>query len=306
MVAAGVRRRTTRPTRGQTAPMAPVELAWGDRQHHRVDGVDIHVELAGPEDAATVACLHGFASGTFTWAGIAPILRDELRVLAWDRPPFGRSERLQPVRGTRDPYRLEAELARTATLLATTSDPDRPCVLVGHSAGSLLALQIALARTTRVDGLVLIAPAVDGGPPPAVRAAARVPGSGLVAASVLRVGMLGASTVLRRSTRHGTPLTEATAMETGRTLRRSGTAAALWHLTSTWEPPAVVGRLAEVDVPAIVIGGLDDRIVSVDQHRTAAEGLGAELHLVDGAGHAPHEQRPDLVAGLIRDFVRTL
>ena len=88
--------------------------------------------------------------------------------------------------------------------------------------------------------------------------------------------------------------------------RRPGTGAALWHLTATWASPAVVHRLGEVGVPAIVIGGVDDRIVSLDQHRTAAEGLGAPLHLVDGAGHAPHEQRPDHVAGLIRDFLSTL
>lgn len=306
MVAAGGRRGTTRPAGDQTAPMVPVELVWGDREHLIVEGVGIHVERAGPEDGATVACLHGFASGTFTWAGIAPGLRDDVRVVAWDRPPFGRSERPRPARGAGDPYRLDAELARTVALLERTAHPDRPCVLVGHSAGSLLAVQVVLAGTTRVDGLVLIAPAVDGGPPPAVRAAARLPGSGLLAASMLRVGVIAASAALRRSTRHGTPLTDATAAETGRTLRRPGTAAALWHLTSTWEPPGVVARLSEVAVPAVVIGGFDDRIVSLEQHRTAAEALGADLHLVEGAGHAPHEQRPDLVVDLIRDFVRTL
>src|SRR5690606_19361159 len=103
--------------------------------------------------------------------------------------------------------------------------------------------------------------------------------------------------------RHGTPLTDATAAETGRCLRAPGTAEALWHLTTTWQPPRVVDRLGEVAVPAVVIGGIDDRIVSVEAHRAAAEGLGAELHLLEGAGHAPHEQQPGVVARLIRDFV---
>ena len=283
--------------------MAPVDLQWGERDHVDVGGVRIHVEAAGPAGAPTIACLHGFSSGTFTWAGVAPELAGGMRVVAWDRPPFGRSERPRPATGAADPYRLEADLERSAALLGRLADPDRPVVLVGHSAGALLAVQLALAATTRIDALVLVAPAVEGGPPAAARAAAGVPGAGLVATSLLRVGALGAATLLRRSTRHGTALTDATAVETGRALRRPGTAEALWHLTTSWEPPAVLHRLGEVRIPAIVIGGVDDRIVSVAQHRAVADGLGADLHLLEGAGHAPHEQQPAMVAGLIRDFV---
>lgn len=283
--------------------MGAVELGWGDCERVDVGGVGIHVESTGPAGAPVLACLHGFASGTFTWAGIAPTLRDELRVVAWDRPPFGRSDRPAPTQGPDDPYALAADLRRSAQVIEqlTTGAPRR--VLVGHSAGALLALQLVLDGAVQVDGLVLIAPAIDGGPPPTVRAVAQLPGSGLVAASLLRVGIRGAGAFLRRSTRHRTPLSDATAAETARTLRRPGTAEALWHLTTTWQPPRVLDRLPEVPVPAVVVGGIEDRIVTLEQHRAAADGLGAELHLLERAGHAPHEQQPALVAGIIRDFV---
>jgi pimeloyl-ACP methyl ester carboxylesterase len=277
------------------------DLRWGHRAHVTVDGVGIHVESAGPSNGVAVVGLHGFASGTFTWAGVAAELRDDLRVVAWDRPPFGRSERPSPRTGPDDPYGLEAEIRRSVRLVEQLAPGRR--VLVGHSAGALLAIQLVLARAVRVDGLVLIAPAIDAEPPLAVRAIAGLPGSGLVAASLLRVGVRGAAGFLRRSTRHRSALTDATAAETGRTLRRPGTAEALWHLTATWQSPRVADRLSEVGVPAVVIGGINDRIVSLEQHRAAVAGLGAELHLVEGAGHAPHEQRPELVAAHIRDFV---
>lgn len=286
--------------------MGSTDLRWGRRELVDVDGVRIHVESTGPTGGPALVCLHGFASGTFTWAGVAPALAGEAHVIAWDRPPFGRSDRPRPSTGPDDPYRTGAELDRTARLVERLVGPSRPVVLVGHSAGALLAVQVALAGRVPVGGIVLIAPAIDAEPPLTVRAVARLPGSGLVAASMLRVGILGAATYLRRSTRHGTPLTEATAAETGRTLRRPGTAEALWHLTTTWQPPAVLERLGEVTVPAVVIGGFDDRIVSTDQHRTAAEGLGADLHLLAGAGHAPHEQQPAVVAEVIRSFVQEL
>ena len=295
---------------GADCPDMVIDLHWGWREYVDVDGVAIHAESSGPVGAPTLIGLHGFASGTFTWAGIAADLArhspEALRLVAWDRPPFGRSDRPPPCPGPGDPYGIDAELHRCEVLAERLAGTGRPLVLVGHSSGALLALQAALAGAVAADGLVLIAPAIDGGPPPTVRAVARLPGSGLVAASMLRVGILGAAAFLRRSTRHGTPLTEATAAATGRSLRRPGTAEALWHLTTTWEPPDVVDRLPQVGAPAIVIGGIDDRIVSVEQHRAAAEGLGADLHLLERAGHAPHEQQPGTVATLIREFVATL
>lgn len=289
----------------QTAAMGTTDLRWGRRELLDVGDVGIHVETSGPPDGPTLACLHGFASGTFTWAGIAEALAGDVRLVAWDRPPFGRSDRPPPRPGPDDPYGLPAELARTATLVERLAG-ERPVVLVGHSAGALLAVQLTLARTIPVAGLVLVAPAVDGGPPDLVRRLAGLPGSGLVAAPLLRAALLGATAFLRRSVQHPTPLTEATAAETGRTLRRPGTAEALWHLTTTWEPPALLGRLGEIDVPAVVVAGIDDRIVPVDVQRSVADALGAELHLVEGAGHAPHEQQPEVAAEVIRGFLHDL
>lgn len=284
-----------------------VDLRWGDRRHVAVGGVSIHVETTGaaPADGApTLVCLHGFASGTATWAGVVAELPG-VHVVAWDRPPFGRSERPAPRTGSDDPYSAAAELDRTAELVDRLAGPG-PTVVVGHSAGALVAVQAALDRRVAVDALVLVAPALDGGPPGAVRAAARLPGAGLVAPSLLRVGVLGAATFLRRTTRHATPLTEATAADTGRTLRRPGTAAALWHITTTWEPPAVLHRLGELDLPTVVVGGVEDRIVSAPALRAVAEGSRAELHLLEHAGHAPHEQRPDEVAAVIRGLLARL
>lgn len=283
--------------------METADLRWGDRERWVVDGVGIHVERAGPSTATTLVCLHGFASGTFTFTGLAAELHDEVGLVAWDRPPFGRSDRPAPRTGPDDPYALEADLRRTVQLVEQLTVGAERRVLVGHSAGALLVIQLALTATTSLDGLVLLSPAIDGEPPRPVRAVAGLPGSGLVATSLLRVGIRGAAALLRRSTRHGTPLTDATAAEAGRCLREPGTAEALWHLTTTWQPPRVADRLGEVDVPVVVIGGIDDRIVSLDAHRTAAEGLGAALHLLEGAGHAPHEQQPAVVAGIVRDFV---
>lgn len=286
--------------------MGPYELRWGRSERVEVDGVVLHVESAGPEGGAPVLVgLHGFGSGTFTWAGIAGHLTRDHRLVAWDRPPFGASDRPPARAGPHGPYGVAAELRQLRSVVDRVAGAAPP-VLVGHSAGALLAVQAALAGTVPIAGLVLIAPALDGGPPPTVRLVARLPGSSRLGATLVRVGALGATTALRRMTRHRTPLTDATAVAAGRALQRPGTAAALWHMTRHWAPPAVLHRLGEVAVPAVVVGGLDDRIISIPAHRAVAEGLGAVLHLLEGGGHATHEQRPDEVAGIIRGFVAAL
>ncbi len=283
----------------------PIDLVWGDRSARRVDGVDVHVETAGPDDAPRLAALHGFASGTFTWAGVAGRWSERHRVVAWDRPPFGRSGRPKPVAGPDDPYALSAEIRRAVQVLGRGAEqPSRPGpVLVGHSAGALLAVQLVAGGHLRARGLVLIAPALDGAPPPIVRTLAALPGSGPVGGAVLRVALLGAEPALKAVGRHRSALTDATAAETARLLRRPGTASALFHLTRTWKPPAVLDSLSSLDVPALVVGGTDDRIVSRAMHETVAERLGAELHLLEGVGHAAHEQAPDVVGPLIGAFV---
>ena len=282
------------------------ELAWGDRTTWRVDGVDVHVEAAGPAGAPTLAAFHGFASGTFTWAGVAPQWSRHHRVVAWDRPPFGRSSRPRPVPGPGDPYAAAAEVRRATAVLdraGTSTDGDLGPVLVGHSAGALLAAELVAAGHVRPRALVLIAPALDGAPPAAARRLVGLPGAGALGSAALRLALFGAEPALKAIGRHRTPLTDATAAETARLLRRPGTASALFHLTRTWRPPTVLSSLSSFGVPALVVGGADDRIVSRTMHETVARELDAELHILDGVGHAAHEQVPEVVGPLIGAFL---
>lgn len=280
-----------------------MDLRWGERSAVDVDGVAIHVERAdGPSDAPVIAGLHGFASGTFTWAGVAPLLADRFPVVAWDRPPFGRSERPRVRAGAPDPYGTPVVLRQAETVLRSTVG-DRPVVLVGHSAGTVVATELVAAGGLDVAGVVLIAPALDSAPPPIVRRLAALPGASLVGSRALRLAVLGAEPALRRVGRHRTPLLDATAAETARTLRRAGTADGLWHLTATWKPPPPLDELQPLGVPTLVVGGADDRISSPASTEIAAGRLAAQLHVLEGVGHAAHEQVPEVVAGLVADFV---
>jgi pimeloyl-ACP methyl ester carboxylesterase len=118
--------------------------------------------------------------------------------------------------------------------------------------------------------------------------------------------VLGAEAALKAAGEHRTALTDATAEEAARCLRRPGTGPALMHLTTSWRPRRELDLLGTLDVPALVIGGTDDRICPPSSVCTVAELLGGELRMLDDVGHAAHEQAPDVVDELVTAFVESV
>ena len=82
---------------------------------------------------------------------------------------------------------------------------------------------------------------------------------------------------------------------------------ALWELTASNEPSGLPARLAELDLPVLVITGDDDRIVPTEQSiRLASELPDAELVVVPACGHVPHEECPQAVMQAIEAFLANL
>ncbi len=64
-------------------------------------------------------------------------------------------------------------------------------------------------------------------------------------------------------------------------------------------------RLGEIRVPTLVLHGTEDRMVPVENARIlAGEIPGAELLLLEGAGHVYHSEQPDRADRAVLDFVR--
>jgi pimeloyl-ACP methyl ester carboxylesterase len=62
-------------------------------------------------------------------------------------------------------------------------------------------------------------------------------------------------------------------------------------------------RLGEIRCPVLVITGAEDRMMPPENSRLLAEGIeGAELYLVDEAGHSFFFEKPDEVNGVLIDF----
>ena len=141
------------------------------------EGVEIHYKFAHPQaeagpsaehsDNTAVIMLHGFGGGTFSWRLVASALasRCNTRVLMFDRPGFGLSER--PYRHSfleaSNPYSLHTQVKIVLSLCEQLGL--RRVLLVGHADGGLLSLMVASALMegkkewgVQVCGMVLVAP----------------------------------------------------------------------------------------------------------------------------------------------------
>lgn len=83
-------------------------------------------------------------------------------VIRYDARAHGQSDGGAP--GSRTYERLGDDLE--AVLVEAVSADDRPPVLAGHSMGAHTLVTVALRDPDRLAGLVIIGPAVVGGPPP--------------------------------------------------------------------------------------------------------------------------------------------
>jgi pimeloyl-ACP methyl ester carboxylesterase len=265
-------------------------------------GVRLHYLEAGT-GGSPVVLLHGNAvqAGDYVASGVFDRVAGRHRVVAFDRPGFGYSERPRDRMWT-----AEAQAAVLAEAFSRLRI-ERP-VVVGHSWGTLVATALALNHPAAVSGLVLLA----GYDFPAARADVVLvaPMALPVLGDVIRytvgplVGRLIVARMIRRMFEPApVPASFAEAVPVPMMLRP-------WQLKASAEDGAsmnaTAARFADRygalrHLPVAIVAGAEDRIVgpgrqSVRLHRDLP---GSVLHVLPGLGHMVHHGAPGLVAEAI-------
>ena len=302
------------PRPGPPGPPPP-----GSRTVVTDDGVRLHVEFAGNPDAdLTVVLTHGFTARLAEWEPQVEALRDRARIVLWDQRGHGRSGWTRLRKATVD---------RTGQDLAEVLDavvPTGPVVLGGHSLGGMTIMALARRRPelfgSRVVGVFLLATSAGG----LVRGGVLGHWVGLVR----RLHLLGLwlltmqllAPLLERFRRRGTRagrwftrrylfgrrdasreqvrMVQDLLEETPYPVVMAFYATFLEHDETASLP--VVGR-----VPVTIVGASHDRLTPVEHSRRMAEliGPGAELVVVDGAGHSVNLTRPEVVNRAFADLL---
>jgi pimeloyl-ACP methyl ester carboxylesterase len=272
-----------------------------------VDRVRLHYIERGTGSAIVLLHGNGTMARDFVLSGVLDLLAKDYRVIAFDRPGFGFSER---PRGRIWTAAAQAALLHEALLGLEV----RQAVVVGHSWGTLVALALALREPADVAGLVLL----SGYYYPSVRADVAlgswpaVPVLGDILRHTISplLGRLTAPVVYRKLFAPS-PVARRFASEFPLELAvRPSQIRASAAETAMMIPGAagLAGHYSEVAMPVAVVAGLGDKIVDCD---TQAGRLGAELpqstlRKVPDAGHMIHHIVPEQVAAVILDVARAV
>jgi len=269
-----------------------------------VDGVRLHLVDRGTGDA--VVLLHGNAVTLqdFAASGVSALAAEHHRVLAFDRPGFGYSDRPRTTLWT---PKAQARLIIDA--LASIG-VERACV-VGHSWGAMVALAMAIEAPDLVTGLVLMSgyyyptarPDVVFGSGPAI------PILGDLAAWTVSpiAGRLVGPLAVKASFSPAPVSSDFDRFPAGLSLRPSQIRAASADTAMMVPAAAELSRhYRQLRVPTIIMAGQGDRIAHVDKHaeRLAREIPDAELRIVPGQGHMFHYAVTEQVVAAIDDVSR--
>ena len=242
---------------------------------------------AGP----TAVLLHAGVADRRSWYAVADRLAGGTSVVAYDRRGHGASA------SSDAPYR---DLDDLVAVLAHVGGA--PVWLVGSSMGGRLALDLALARPDLVAGLVLLAPAISGAPPPAALDDDTARLSGLLEAAdgdLDEVNRLEAWLWLDGPRgpegRVGGPARQLALDMNAVILGNDVPDDASSVDRDAWS------RLHEVAVPVTVAWGDLDLPLLVErcEHLVACV-RGARRAVLVGTAHLPYLEQPDAVAALVR------
>jgi pimeloyl-ACP methyl ester carboxylesterase len=282
------------------------ELAAPDSRFIELSGLTIHAKQAG-DGRRLFLLLHGFGASLFSWREVMAPLAQQGMVVAYDRPAFGLTERPLPGEWSGDsPYSPEAQAELVRDLIDELGFEQ--AVLVGNSAGGTIALLAALEYPERVEGLVLVNPAVHLSEPPGwITPLLRTPQLRRLGPLLVRaIDPLGPAMV-KRAWHDSTLVTPEIIAGYELPLQADDWDQALWQLVVATGPLGLTERLDEVHQPVLVIASADDRFVPSEQNVQLAEELpNATLALLSDCGHVPQEECPDRFLEATTEFVEAL
>ena len=229
-----------------------------------------------------VVLLHGAAGTRLSWPAQARRLTG-CCVYALDLPGHGKSGG--------EPCHSISDYTRQVLAWMEALDLHR-AIFVGHSIGSAVAMQAALTAPEKVAALVLVGSASKLKVNPALMTLAASPETYLQA-----IECIVAWSFSRRAPGRLVELARKRIAETPQ--------AVLLRDLQACDAFDISGRLGEIEAPALVVCGTEDRMTPLAGAQALVGGLArARLEVMAGAGHMLMLEQPLAFAALLVAFIR--
>jgi pimeloyl-ACP methyl ester carboxylesterase len=261
-----------------------------------------------PGPLPPVVLLHGYGDTADCWRRVLPALQRHRRVIAIDTPPFGRSGN--------PPAHFEEDLIACYEEFfpALFDELDiGSAAVVGHSMGGAMALTFALEAPSRVERLVLIAPAGLGDhapwwwhaisgrwinwpallklPNPVAKPAVRAALRGFLEDRLVHDTRAMGEVIDHFVHLHGGPGELRHLIDTGKALMAGYTG-------------TLLARSTELQGPVLMLWGREDRLAPAEHAQAFSEVVAhARVEVLDNCGHYPQLELPARVTAAIREFL---
>lgn len=257
-------------------------------------GLRWHVQVTGR--GPVVVLLHGTGASTHSWRRLIACLAPHATVVAPDLPGHAFTDAPTPDRlGLRDLAGAVAALLRQLGLA--------PQVVVGHSAGAAIAVQMALdgalpgVRLIALNGALLPLPGVKGR---LYRPLARVLDRGDWAARLFARRARDPRAVRRLIDSTGSRIDPVDERLYARLFADATHMRGVVAMMARWDIASLGDRLPALGHPLhLVVGSRDGAIPPAQALEVRRRVPGAVQSTLDGLGHLAHEQAPTRVAAIV-------
>ena len=291
----------------------PVELSRENSRFVTIDDLRIHYtdsnhSTSGKTQSAAqpvLLLLHGYGGSVRDFDLVHDQLAARYRIVAFDRPPFGLSQKaLKGDFGRYNPYTPERQSEFALELMDELHIDS--AILLGHSAGGRAALLAASNHPERVEGLILVSPAVDGGGMGAFwRGVLSLPPMRWFGPSIVRLVYARADRLQKDSFHDPAAITDEMRQEYWRGTKLHNWDRALWRFTLTarnmdWDEVA-----QNIIAPTLIITGDADVIVDpAVSKRLHAELPMSTLHVFERTGHIAFQEQPEQFLAVVHEWLR--
>jgi 3-oxoadipate enol-lactonase len=258
----------------------------------RIGGLTINYALDGPEGAPAVTFGHAQILDLRSWEPQVAAFQDRCRVLRLDFRGHGGSALSEAAHGIED---LAGDVVGLLDALAIERTH-----YVGSSLGGMVGFALALAHPQRLRSLSLVA--TQGDLPTASAERLR----GLIAAARAEGETMApqADAMLARYVAEGWSKTHPADYARLREMAAETPVEGFARSSEAIIAMAFDHRLAEIRTPTLVIAGERDQPTPPERMRLYQDEIdGAEMTVIEGAGHFPNFDQPDRFNARLEEFL---
>ncbi|MFJ5623258.1 alpha/beta fold hydrolase [Peribacillus loiseleuriae] len=260
--------------------------------------IDLYCEsIESNEDAPTLVLLHGFLSSSFSFRKLTPFFQGDYNLLAIDYPPFGKSEKSSS-------YTYSYQNVSSSIIHFLEAKNLKKVILIGHSMGGQLCLQICKLRPELVEKVVLLSGSSYLTPMrPSIRRATYLPFFPLLVRWYL--GKSGIEKNLHNVVYDKQMIDDEMRNGYLEPFLQKGMFQALGRMARHFEGDLSADDLQAIKTECLLIWGEHDQVVPLSIGKRLQTDLPhAKLIVLKEAGHLIPEEKPEEVYNYIHEFLR--